>query len=174
MKKAKRIIPIAITLIISLTVGVLGWVINDATMSGIRITSSKDGVTLRIKLSNDYQATPSDTLNVNMDLNLKPCRYVDGAFFDEDGNIVNNNNSFVRKFTVQVTPSQRCLITASKEVEGDLPVNVICNEQQIVEGTTLGEATNITALTLYFYVDGENFSGSGSSNVTITFHGEAV
>lgn len=175
MKKIKRILPILIAFILAFGIVTVAWVIQDAQMTGIRITSTTDGVSLQIKMSDDVSASFTNTLVVpNFDLTLKPSVWDGNGFYDVDGNYVTNNRQYVRSFTIQVLPEQNCIIKATKTVVGDLPVNVVCEGQNITSDTNLGQSGSIKPLTFYVYVDGENFTGQATSEVSITLHGDNV
>ena len=172
-KKISRVLPILISFILAFTIVTVAWLVQDASVRGLRVTSTTDGVTLKIRMANDSTSPLSDTVDVGMsDLTLKPCVYADGVFYDEQGNVVSKNLQYVRSFSIHVVPEQNCRIRATKTVSGDLPVTLICNGVPVEEYTDLGVASTVATLTFYVYVDGENFNGQSTSDVVITLHGE--
>lgn len=174
-KKIKTMIPILIAFVLAFTIVTVAWIVQDAQLKGIRITSTTDGVTLKIKPASDSHATPTDTVTLtDMEVTLKPCVYDGTAFYDEDGNLVTNNRQYVRTFSIQVLPEQTCILKATKAVTGDLPVNIVCNGTEVTDFTDLGRVESIGTFTFSVYVDGANFTGQATSDVTITLHGDNV
>lgn len=170
-KKLKLITPTIISLIVGCAVLVCGWVASDSIMNGITITSSGSGVEVLIRTEN---TSFSDTMNVGLNnVELQPCEYKNGTFRDQFGVDVTNNPNYVRSQLIIFQAEKPCKLSATKSVNGDLPVNVVFEDTEVGDNTELTSAGKTAKSgTFYFYVDGNQYTEPGSATVNISLHGE--
>lgn len=172
MKKA-RIISLAITLILCISIVGVAWVNQEATMNSIRITSKDDGVTVRIRLYNDDSQPLGNSVTVDATaMELKPCVYQDGGFYNRKGANVTNNEEYVRMIQLFVQPESKCTVRMTKTQEGSLPVHVMANDIEITDNTGIGSVSaNGRIVELYFYIDGEEYTEPGTATIDLTLVG---
>ena len=175
-RKFTKIIPILISLIIAGSILTFAWIWQTSKIDGIQITADGEGVPLELKpVGSGYDWSQDLTIDLS-NITLKPCIYDAEAthqFSDEEYNYVTNNPDYVRKVQVMIKPEQLCRVYITKEVVGDIPINVVCNDIEVTSETDLGlMALPYQTVTLQFYVDGNEVVNAGTSEVTLTLRGE--
>lgn len=172
MKKA-RIISLAITLILCISIVGVAWVNQEATMNSIRISSKDEGVGLQIRLYGDDSQPLSQSITIDSTaMELKPCVYNNGTFTNQKGNNVTDNAEYVRTIEIFIQPESSCNLRMTKVQSGDLPVKVIANDIEVTDNTGIAKLnTNGRILTLYFYIDGEEYTEPGTATIDLTLVG---
>lgn len=171
-KKLLKIFPTVLSLLIATTVLVVGWVANDTIMNGITISSSGSGVQILIKGSESEDF--SDTMNVGLNnVELQPSEFKNGKFYDQFGVEVTSDPNYVRSQYIIFQAEKSCRLSASKSVNGSLPVGVVFESTEIGTNTDLVSAgKNPKGATIYFYVDGNKYTEPGTATVNVVLHGE--
>ena len=173
MKKFKRVIPFFITFILVISIVAVAWVINTTHVRSIKIKSKDEGVVVNVRLTSE-SVSPSQEITVDTDFTeLKPCVYENGAFYDSKGNNVSENADYVRQIEIMLQPEKKCNLYATKTVNGDLPVHIVALENEITTDTYLCQlGINGRIMTLCVYIDGEEYTESGTATVELELKGE--
>lgn len=171
-KRLLRILPTILSLVIASTVLVVGWVANDTVMNGITISSSGSGVQILIKDSETAEYT--DTMNVGLNnIELNPSEFKNGKFYDQFGVDVTDDPNYVRSQYIVYQAEKSCRLSATKSVNGSLPVGVVFDTIEVGTNTDLTSAgKNPKGATFYFYVDGTKYTEPGVATVNVLLHGE--
>lgn len=173
MKKFKRFLPIFITFILVICIAAVAWVINTTHIRSIKIKSKDEGVVVNVRLASE-SVSPSTEISVDTDFaELKPCVYENGAFYDSKGNNVSENADYVRQIEIMLHPEKKCNLYATSTVNGTLPVKVVALENEITTNTYLCQlGINGRIMTLCVYIDGEEYTESGSATLELELRGE--
>lgn len=173
MKKVLKALPLVLVFVIVFAVIAVAWRNQEAKMNSIRISSKDEGVGLQIRLYGDDSQPLSQSITIDSTaMELKPCVYNNGTFTNQKGTNVTDNAEYVRAIEIFIQPESSCNLRMSKVQSGDLPVKVIANDIEVTDNTGIAKLnTNGRILTLYFYIDGEEYTEPGTATIDLTLVG---
>lgn len=172
-KTLQKLLPLLISCMLGFSIVTVAWVVQDANINGITITSATDGVKLLVSSgSNTY----SDTLTFDIsDAELIPVKWNEMVFELEDGTVVNGEDGYYLELPISVKSEVECNVSATITIDGDLPIKAAVGTNLITTDTFISKVyPKGTNITLYIWIDGETFTESGSATVSIMLHGDEI
>lgn len=176
--KKHNVVPLIVAFVLSIGVIVGAWAGQDGFLNGLTITTSSTGYEVTLKKDGDTEF--KSTYEISDTIDLIPCVYDNGQFYDRDGNRVTEDQQYVKtySFTIKTDHVGSKLDSHMDILNGDLPAKCYIN----LNGTGFLPANDnyigkmikeTTTMIVAFIIDGEEYTNNITdyfAQVNLTLH----